>query len=194
MPTPGGTITLGDNPKGIAAVNGRLYVTLSNNPRLAIIRVSDNVLEATQLVGPGSVNGHLSVISRDGSRLSDSTPGAVDATTDKVCVVNTRNNNRYAGALTSGPKNPNEGGQEIAVIDNKVYVGNWPGQSASILDDSLCATRRLLTTDTLTGSLHNHRTADTASARTSLLFYCRPVAWMVISHVSSLLSRATHFN
>ena len=57
LPESVGTIALDDSPKGMAAANGRLYVVLSNNPRLAIIRVSDNVLEATQPVGPGGVNG-----------------------------------------------------------------------------------------------------------------------------------------
>ena len=63
---------------------------------------------------------------------------AVDANTDQVYVVNTRNNNRYAGALNVGSQDPNDGGQGIAVIKNKVYVGNWQGRSITVLDDSGC--------------------------------------------------------
>ena len=63
---------------------------------------------------------------------------AVDANTNQVYVVNTRNNNRYAGALTVGSQDPNDGGQGIAVINNKVYVGNWQGRSITVLDDSGC--------------------------------------------------------
>jgi YVTN family beta-propeller protein len=294
-----GTISLDDHPKGMAGANGRLYVALSDNPRLAIIRTSDNAIEAIQPVGPGGVNGvavaddqvfttnrnaatlsinqagtgafvrtfpvgnlpwgvgadldrvyvanfaddtvttinptagsvlrttsvaglpafvaalanrayvthingHLSVIGRDGAVLADLTPGAselwgvalnpnaglvyladrpgnrililsthtnqtigsislpgqpfglafnpgsgnlyaVDATTDEVYVVNTRNDHRYGGTLPIGPQDPNEGGQGIAVIDNRVYVGNWLGQSISILDDTACVTRRVNT-------------------------------------------------
>jgi DNA-binding beta-propeller fold protein YncE len=295
LPTIVGAIALGDNPKGIGADANRVYVALNTTPSLAIIRASDNVLEAIQPVGPGGVNGvavvgdkvftsnrdaatlsinqagsgqfvqaipvgglpwgvggaadrvyvanfadntvttlnaadnsqirttavsdlpafvaalparayvthingHISVIGRDGQRLADLAPGAgelwgaalnpdagllyvadrpgrrilvlstatnqlvttislpgtpyalaynprsgnlfaVDANANRVIVVNTRNNNRIAGVRTVGQQDPNEGGQGIAIANNKVYVGNWLDQNVTILDDSACATR-----------------------------------------------------
>ncbi len=295
LPTIVGAIALGDNPKGIGADANRVYVALNTTPSLAIIRASDNVLEAIQPVGPGGVNGvavvgdkvftsnrdaatlsinqagsgqfvqaipvgglpwgvggaadrvyvanfadntvttlnaadnsqirttavsdlpafvaalparayvthingHISVIGRDGQRLADLAPGAgelwgaalnpdagllyvadrpgrrilvlstatnqlvttislpgtpyalaynprsgnlfaVDANANRVIVVNTRNNNRIAGVRTVGQQDPNEGGQGIAIANNKVYVGNWLDQSVTVLDDSACATR-----------------------------------------------------
>ena len=57
LPTPLGTIALNDKPKGMAASGDKVYAALSNSSRLAIIRASDDVLEGTQAVGPGGVNG-----------------------------------------------------------------------------------------------------------------------------------------
>jgi DNA-binding beta-propeller fold protein YncE len=63
---------------------------------------------------------------------------AVDALADQLHVVDTRNANRYLGAVPVGPQDAGEGGQGIAVTRNKVYVANWLGRSVTVLDDSAC--------------------------------------------------------
>ena len=205
------TIPVGDLPWGVGGASDRVYVAnFADNTVTTINPLVNSVLRTTSVSGLPAfvtalpnrayvthINGHLSVIGRDGSRLADLTPGAgelwgiafnpqtgqlyvadrpgrriivlststnqvtgsinlpgtpyalaynpgtgnlyaVDANTNQVYVVNTRNNNRYAGALTVGSQDPNDGGQGIAVINNKVYVGNWQGRSITVLDDSGC--------------------------------------------------------
>ena len=205
------TIPVGNLPWGVGGVSDRVYVAnFADNTVTTINPLVNSVLRTTSVSGLPAfvaalpnrayvthINGHLSVIGRDGSRLADLTPGAgelwgiafnpqtgqlyvadrpgrriivlststnqvtgsinlpgtpyalaynpgtgnlyaVDANTNQVYVVNTRNNNRYAGALNVGSQDPNDGGQGIAVINNKVYVGNWQGRSITVLDDSGC--------------------------------------------------------
>ena len=45
----------------MAASGDKVYAALTNSSRLAIIRASDDVLEGTQAVGPGGVNGVAAV-------------------------------------------------------------------------------------------------------------------------------------
>ena len=205
------TIPVGNLPWGVSGVSDRVYVAnFADNTVTTINPVANSVLRTTSVselpafVAAMSdrayvthINGHLSVIGRDGLRLADLTPGAgelwglafnpeagllyvadrpgrrilvlstntnqvvsainlpgtpyalaynpgtgnlyaVNANTDQVYVVNTRNSNRYAGALNVGSQDPNDGGQGIAVINNKVYVGNWQDRSITVLDDSGC--------------------------------------------------------
>ena len=204
-------IPVGTLPWGVGGANDRAYVAnFSDNTVTTINPVANSVLRTTPVSDLPAfvtalpsrayvthINGHLSVIGRDGTRLADLTPGAdelwgiaynpetgllyvadrpgrrilvlstntnqvvgaialpgtpyglaynsasgnlyaVDATTDQVIVVNTRNANRVAGVLPMGPQDPNEGGQGIAVAGATVYIGNWLGQSVTVLDDSLC--------------------------------------------------------
>lgn len=63
---------------------------------------------------------------------------AVDAATDSLYVVDTRDSNRFLGAVQVGRQDANEGGQGIAVAQNKVFVANWLDQSLSVLDDAVC--------------------------------------------------------
>ena len=63
---------------------------------------------------------------------------AVDATSNSLYVVDTRDSNRYLGAVQVGRQDVNEGGQGIAVTQNKVFVANWLDQSLSVLDDAVC--------------------------------------------------------
>jgi YVTN family beta-propeller protein len=205
------TIPVGNLPWGVAGVSDRVYVAnFADNTVTTINPVVNSVLRTISVSELPAfvaalpnrayvthINGHLSVIGRDGSRLADLTTGAdelwgialnpdisqlyvadrpgrrilvlstntnqvtgsinlpgtpyalaynpgtgnlyaVDANTNQIYVVNTRNNNRYAGALNVGPQDPNDGGQGIAVINNKVYVGNWQGRSITVLDDNGC--------------------------------------------------------
>lgn len=63
---------------------------------------------------------------------------AVDAATDSLYVVDTRDSNRLLGAVQVGRQDANDGGQGIAVTQNKVFVANWLDQSLSVLDDAVC--------------------------------------------------------
>ena len=55
-------------------------------------------------------------------------------------MVDTRDSNRYLGAVQVGRQDANEGGQGITVAQNKVFVANWLDQSITVLDDAVCRT------------------------------------------------------
>jgi DNA-binding beta-propeller fold protein YncE len=110
--------------------NDRLYLAdRPNNRILALSTATNQVVDTIALPGPPTAlalnpgTGHLF---------------AVDAVADRVYVVDTRAGNAYMGAVPVGRQDAGEGGQGIAVAQNKVYVANWLDSSISVLDDATC--------------------------------------------------------
>ena len=110
--------------------NSRLYVADRPGNRVLVLNTASNQLDGA-IALPGSPSalaynpgtGHLF---------------AVDATSDSLYVVDTRDSNRYLGAVQVGRQDANEGGQGITVAQNKVFVANWLDQSITVLDDAVC--------------------------------------------------------
>jgi YVTN family beta-propeller protein len=107
-----------------------LYLADRPNNRILVMSTSTNqVVDTIALPGPPTAlalnpgTGHLF---------------AVDAVADRVHVVDTRSGNAYMGAVPVGRQDAGEGGQGIAVTQNKVYVANWLDRSVSVLDDATC--------------------------------------------------------
>jgi YVTN family beta-propeller protein len=114
----------------LSPTGDRLYLADRPNNRILVLSTATNqVVGVIPLPGPPTAlalnpgTGHLF---------------AVDAVSDQVHVVDTRNGNLYLGAAPVGSQDASEGGQGIAVARNKVYVANWQGRSVSVLDDSTC--------------------------------------------------------
>jgi YVTN family beta-propeller protein len=108
----------------------RLYLADRPNNRILVMSTSTNlVVDTIALPGPPTAlafnpgTGHLF---------------AVDAVADRVHVVDTRDDNAYMGAVPVGRQDAGEGGQGIAVTQNKVYVANWLDRSVSVLNDATC--------------------------------------------------------
>jgi hypothetical protein len=110
--------------------NDRLYLADRPNNRILALSTSTNqVVDTIALPGPPTAlafnpgTGHLF---------------AVDAAADRVYVVDTSAGNAYLGAVAVGRQDAGEGGQGIAIAQNKVYVANWLDSSLSVLDDATC--------------------------------------------------------
>lgn len=113
------------NPEGTL-----LYLADRPNNRILVLSTATNqVVNALTLPGPPTAlalnpgTGHLF---------------AVDAVSDRVYVIDTRNRNLYLGAVAVGSQGAGDGGQGIAVTRNKVYVANWQGRNVSVLTDTSC--------------------------------------------------------
>ena len=84
LPVPVGTIPLpaDDQPKGMAADAGNVYVALYHQPRLAIIDAASDALQTLQPLAPGGVNAvaavgnRLYTSNRDSAQLSISQAGS----------------------------------------------------------------------------------------------------------------------
>ncbi len=107
-----------------------LYLADRPNNRILVLSTGANqVVDTIALPGPPTAlalnpgTGHLF---------------AVDAVADQVHVVDTRAGNVYMGSVPVGRQDADEGGQGIAVVQNKVYVANWLDRSVSVLDDATC--------------------------------------------------------
>ncbi len=107
-----------------------LYLADRPNNRILVMSTSTNqVVDTIALPGPPTAlalnpgTGHLF---------------AVDAVADRVHVVDTRAGNVILGAVPVGRQDAGEGGQGIAVTQNKVFVANWLDRSISVLDDATC--------------------------------------------------------
>ncbi len=166
------TTAVGDMPAFVAAGPAQVYVTHISG-RLSILSRNGSLLAdlnpgaASQLWGVALdlTSDRLYLADRPANRilaLSTSTnqvvdtialpgpptalafnPGtghlfAVDAVADQVYVVDTRAGNVYMGSVPVGRQDAGEGGQGIAVVQNKVYVANWLDRSVSVLDDATC--------------------------------------------------------
>lgn len=110
-----------------------LYLADRPNNRILVMSTTNNqVVDTITLPGPPTAlalnpgTGHLF---------------AVDAVADVVYVVDTRAGNVTMGAVAVGRQDAGEGGQGIAITQNKVYVANWLDRSVSVLDDATCPTR-----------------------------------------------------
>jgi YVTN family beta-propeller protein len=110
--------------------NDRLYLAdRPNNRILAMSTNTNQVVDTIALPGPPTAlafnpgTGHLF---------------AVDAVADRVHVVDTRDGNAYMGAVPVGRQDAGEGGQGIAITQNKVYVANWLDRSVTVLNDATC--------------------------------------------------------
>jgi YVTN family beta-propeller protein len=114
----------------LGAGGERLYLADRPNNRILVLSTTTNqVVGAIALPGPPTA---LAINPGTGHLF------AVDAVSDRVHVVDTRNGNSYMGAVPVGRQDASEGGQGIAVTRNKIYVANWQDRSVSVLDDTTC--------------------------------------------------------
>lgn len=205
------TIPVGTLPWGVGGLGDRVYVANFADGTVSVINTGTGVVMRTTAVAAQPafvvaltdrayvthINGHLSVLSTNGSLLADLTPGAaqlwgiaasadgqrlyladrpgqrvlvlatasnqvvstvalpgpptalaldpgsgrlfaVDAGANRVYVVDTRANNAYLGSVEVGAQGAIDGGQGIALAQNKVFVANWQARSITILDDAAC--------------------------------------------------------
>ena len=108
----------------------RLYLADRPGNRILVMSTGTNqVISTIALPGPPTA---LAINPGTGHLF------AVDSTTDRVYVVATRSGNTYLGAVPVGSQGATEGGQGIAVAQNKVYVANWQDRSVTVLDDAVC--------------------------------------------------------
>ena len=205
------TIPVGTLPWGVAGLGDRVYVANFADGTVSVINTGTGAVMRTTAVAAQPafvaalsdrayvthINGHLSMLSTNGSLLADLIPGgtqlwgivgsadgqriyvadrpgqrvlvlstatnqvvttvalpgpptalaldavsgrlfAVDASANRIYVVNTSAGNRYLGAVDVGAQGAADGGQGIAIAQNKVFVANWQARSITILDDAAC--------------------------------------------------------
>jgi YVTN family beta-propeller protein len=121
----------------------RAYVGSGENHSIWALGLSD--LERLQVIDlPGRP--YALALNANGYHLF-----AVDAETDLVHVVDTRSGT-VVGSLFVGHQDEAEGGQGIAVAQNRVYVSNYGDGSVTIFDDSRCSIAPPVATPTVTPS------------------------------------------
>lgn len=129
LPIPAGTIALptDDAPKGMAADADRVYVSLYNQSRLAIIDATSDTVQGLQALAPGGVNGvavvgdRVYTSNRNSARLSISQAGsgALLAAID-------------VGTLPWG----------VGGAGDRVYVANFSDSTVSVVDTDAGAVMR----------------------------------------------------
>lgn len=107
-----------------------LYLGSRSEQRIVVLNTEDLTgVNAIPLPGPPYA---LAVNPRTGHLF------AVDASRDVIYVVDTAAGYRLLGEVPVGHQGLVDGGQGIAVAQNRVYVGNWLAHSLTVLDDGAC--------------------------------------------------------